>query len=105
LKIYTLVTIDSRDPWGNCGAWTWGWFPTLEEAQTAAMKVNSIIYENGRYDHCVIEKTEPGVSIFKSDRETWWYKVEYDPEGEVSTISSLSEMPAFAKGTINFGMG
>lgn len=108
-----LVTVMIVDEEGRQrrGRRTWGWHPTLDDAKQAVMTNDGDMFEND-YNLVVIEEAYAGSLTLAENR--WWFEVvrdpKEDPEGAergwicASGAKEIPE-PAWAKHTINFGIG
>ena len=63
---------------------TWGWYSTFEQAKYAVEQNACDMYEDGYYNHALIEETSEGVCAYDI-KETWykwkgtWRKGGYKP--------------------------
>jgi hypothetical protein len=83
---------------------TWGWFPTLKDAEEAVMTNDGDMYEMGYYNTAVIEEVEWGsCALAKAEH---WYTAPYlrDTEGDKYDVKKIDK-PSCLEGQCNFGMG
>lgn len=85
---------------------TWGYAETLEEAQTWVLENACDMFEDGYYQHAVIEKFGPS-PLAHPEQENWYFAAyEKDSDGEV--VGPLVEpiaKPESLKNTCSFAMG
>lgn len=94
-KIY-LVTGTSADkgaPRTRC----WGWYPTFDEAEKAAMANITDMYEAGWHPLIVIESCGPGVLSMLTE-EAWYV---YD---KLTDTYQRTTKPEELEGIVHFGM-
>lgn len=104
-NIFTLTAIERSSIRGSINR-TWGWYPTREEAEAEIRsEYNDCIFEHGSYLYAVIEETPPGFMGGLDERNTWWFRADFEDQSKPYVITALEGPPAEHNRTICFGMG
>ncbi len=81
---------------------TWGYAETFEEAQKWVLENDCDIFEDGYYQHAVIEKYAPNLSIPEQEN---WYFASYEQAHLTGSIVKYSTKPDALKGVCSFAFG
>ena len=79
---------------------TWGWYPTLEEAQEHMQSGDDLLFESDTYTWGLIEEVPVGAPILIPNEERYWF---CKTVGE-RWAGRCSE-PEWANQVVNFSMG
>lgn len=84
---------------------TWGWFPSLAQAELTVMSNDADIYEDGYYNIVVVEEMSWG-SMAMAVAEHWYAAkpVVVDHQIQKYDVSKIDKPEAIA-GIVHFGMG
>jgi hypothetical protein len=103
--VLTVMAFDGDKPVRGRSR-TWGWFPTLAQAEQTVKTNDADIYENGYYNVVVVEEMAWG-SLAMAKAEHWYSAVaRLDDERCVAgyTVTKIDK-PAALQNTVSFGMG
>src|SRR5207244_180009 len=80
----------------------WGWYRSFEEAERAVLKNDGDLFENGYYNHAVIETVPEGMC--PEVRRTAWYRARREVSAEDPHVTPVPTPPAVAR-VVNFAIG
>jgi len=106
MKIYTVTTLHleyepHRDETLLVRTRCVGFYPGIEDAVNCILENWGDIYENGHYNHAVIEEVKPG--IYAYPRLEWWYK--WDKNEESPGYYLIPKKPKSLENSVGFGIG
>jgi len=103
-SIFLITTIHIGDPIWQYGVLhigrrrCVGWFPNITRAKAVVTHNEGDIYENGHYDHCIIEEIVSG--LYPHINTEYWYKWDNEEKQYV-----LASKPKGLERVVNFGIG
>jgi len=99
---------DGREPQGRDKRRerTWGWFPSLELAETTVTSKDGHIYEDGYYNVALIEEI-PWGSLAIPRAEHWYSASMLKPESDERALYDVKKIdkPEAFRSVCSFGMG
>lgn len=82
----------------------WGWYTKFEDAEKAVLENHTDIFEDGYYEHAVIEEIPEGVCA--TAKEVWFYEAVYKDEPRefgksYDPVIRRVDRPEWAEGIFN----
>ena len=101
-KIYTVTVLRITDSHWKGSQRTWGWFPSLKEAQQSVGEAMEHYFEDGYYEYLVIEEYTAGALAFSY--QEWWYAYLHCLNSGKETAVPI-EKPKCFENIVHFAMG